>query len=763
MIEFSWEFHAAIENYKRMKNQLTLPQIVSRFINNTNQNVFLTGKAGTGKTTFLRNITKHTHKSVIVAAPTGIAAINAGGVTLHSLFQLPFGSFIPDNNGLQNQRVNALVNTPRTLLSSFQMHKTKRNMLKKMELLIIDEVSMLRADLLDAIDLILRSVRRERNLPFGGVQVLFIGDMLQLPPVIKDEEWNLLAPYYPGVYFFHAQVLRQTPSLYVELEKIYRQSDSSFIHLLNNLRNNKMTQADADLLNQYYQPGFEQKSDDGIILLTTHNRIANDKNLNALRDIKEKSVFFNAEISGDFSEYSYPADQRLELKKGAQVMFTKNDYSGEQRYFNGKIGIVSKLNKDEIEVSFNDGSEPAIAEPYLWENKKYTVNKETNEIEENIVGKFEQYPLKLAWAITVHKSQGLTFDKAIIDVANAFAPGQIYVALSRLSSLNGLILTSPIPQEGIKIDQSLSEFAVHKKTAEDLMPILQQESKKYFNYFILTSFDFGKLLQELNIHLASYTKDAKRSVKQQHKDWAYTLLKATEPLKGIGDSFRAQVNHIIQTGDSTYLSHLKERVDKAVAYFEPLIKNLHDQVRTQCGELKGVKGTKAYHTELIELSNLYYGQLQTIYKAQSLVDSSINGTDFDKESIKKPNLSDSRAEEVKSKKKKKTKTVKEKKSDTKLITFQLYKEGKSVREIAKERSLTSGTIEGHLAHYIQSGELDINDFVGKSKQIAIEKAIHKTDTFALTPIKEGLGSDYTYGEIKMMVAHMQSEAKKKDS
>lgn len=741
-----------------MDNQLDLPQIVSRFVNNTNQNVFLTGKAGTGKTTFLKNITKYTHKSVIVAAPTGIAAINAGGVTLHSLFQLPFGSFIPDNNGLVNQSINTQVNTPRTLLSSFQMHKTKRNMLKKMELLIIDEVSMLRADLLDAIDLILRSVRRERNLPFGGVQVLFIGDMLQLPPVVKDEEWNFLAPYYSSVFFFNAQVLMQTPPLYVELEKIYRQSDATFINLLNNLRNNKMTEDDVHLLNQYYKPNFEQKSNDGIILLTTHNRIANDKNLKALQSIKEKSVFFEAEVKGEFSEYSYPTEKRLELKKGAQVMFTKNDYSGEQRYFNGKIGTITKLNKDEIEVSFIDGSSPALAESYEWENKKYAVNKDSNEIEESIVGKFVQYPLKLAWAITVHKSQGLTFDKAIIDVQNAFAPGQIYVALSRLSSLKGLILTSPIPKEGIQIDQSLSEFANNKKEPEELSSILEQESKKYFSFFVMSSFDFTNLLQELSYHLSTYSKDEKRSAKQQHKSWAYTLLKETEPLKAVADSFRAQVNQIMQSENLSYLSHLKERVDKAVGYFEPLIKGLHDKVREKCGELKGVKGAKKYHTELIELSNLYFGQLQSVYKAQSLVKSSIEGTEFDKQSIKKPTFSESREEEVKEKK---GKAIKGKKVDTKTVTFQMYKDGKSVNEIAKERSLTTGTIEGHLAFFVQNGELDVFELVGEGKLAIIEKAIHKLDTFALTSIVKELGEGFSYGEVRLTVAYMAFRAKKK--
>ena len=743
------------------KQHDSLPQLVAKFINNTNQNIFLTGKAGTGKTTFLRDIVRHTHKSVIVAAPTGIAAINAGGVTLHSLFQLPFGAFIPDNNGLANQNISTQINTPRTLLSNFQMHKTKRNMLKKMELLIIDEVSMLRADLLDAIDLILRSIRRERDLPFGGVQVLFIGDLLQLPPVVKDDEWRIVGAYYPSAFFFNAQVLRQMPPLYVELEKIYRQSDNTFINLLNNLRNNVVTEHDAQLLNKYYRPNYQQKSDEGVILLTTHNRIANGKNLSALQSIKESSVFFKANVVGDFSEHSYPTEGTLEFKKGAQVMFTKNDYSGEQRYFNGKIGTITSLTKDKIEVSFSDGSEPALAEPYLWENKKYSVNKESNEIEEDIVGTFEQYPLKLAWAITVHKSQGLTFDKAIIDVQNAFAPGQIYVALSRLRSLDGLILTSPIPTEGFKVDPSLSSFSKEKKRQEELNPILQQESQKYFRTFVMQAFDFSGLMQDLSYHSSTYTKNAKTSVKQQYKPKALEWLKETAPLREVADSFRNEVNRIVSSGHPNYLPHLLERINKAVGYFEPLIKTIHDRIRDLCNELKGKKGAKAFHTELVDLSNLYYGQLQMIYKAQTLIKTAIDGTEFDRNVIKKPDFAESRENLAPVKKKKAPKEKKEK-IDTKLLTFEMYKDGKNIKAIAKERSLTEGTVEGHLAHYVEQGELDVLDFIGQGKLNMIEKAIHGLDTFALTPLKKELGKEFSYGELRLGVAYVISQKEAKE-
>ncbi len=743
-----------------MTSQLNLTQIVSRFINHTNRNVFLTGKAGTGKTTFLQNIKEHTHKNVIVAAPTGIAAINAGGVTLHSLFQLPFGAFVPDNNGLSNRAITTSVNTPRSLLSAHKMHQNKRNLLKKMELLIIDEVSMLRADLLDAIDLVLRSVRRNRELPFGGVQVLFIGDLLQLPPVVNEVERNILAPYYSNVFFFNAQVIKNNAPLYVELEKIYRQADNTFINLLNNLRNNKMTADDRQLLNRYYQPNYQQKADDGIISLTTHNSIANNKNQQALKEIKSKSIFFEAEVSGDFKEFSYPAEEKLEFKKGAQVMFTKNDYSGEHQYYNGKIGVISKLQDDVIEVSFSDGSAAARVELYEWENKKYTVNKENNQIEEEVVGRFKQYPIKLAWAITVHKSQGLTFDKAIIDVQNAFAPGQIYVALSRLRSLDGLILTSPIPDQGLVIDASLTNFAQQKKQPQELTGILKDDSRAYFHGFVMHAFELSALMQELYIHLSSYKKDEKRSVKQKYKPWVMELVKETEQLKPVADSFRVQVHKIINVETDDYLPHLQERVEKAIGYFEPIIKSLYEKVRSCCNDLRGVKGTKAYYNELIDISNLYYGQLQEIYKARTLIETSIKGTEFDKTVIKNPEFAESVEETTASKgnkEKVKAKKTGEKKSDTKLITYEMYKEGKSIEKIAKERSLTSGTIEGHLAHFVQLGELDILDFVSKEKLNIIEKEIHKQDSFALGVLKKELGNKVSYGEIKLVLAYMTKD------
>ncbi len=735
-----------------MDAENNISQLVSKFINTTNRSIFLTGRAGTGKTTLLHEIIRSTHKNTIVAAPTGIAAINAGGVTLHSLFQLPFGTYIPDNILLNDANITSSLTTPKSLLSKFQMNKAKRNMIREMDLLIIDEVSMLRADLLDAIDTILKHIKRRRDLPFGGVQVLFIGDLLQLPPVVKDEEWNYLQNYYKGMYFFNALVLQNNQPLYIELEKIYRQTDQDFISLLNNLRDNKITENDISTLNKYYKPGFNNSNNDGYILLTTHNRIADEKNKEALKNIKAKSHFFNASTEGDFSESMYPVDPKLELKEGAQVMFIKNDYSGEQRYFNGKIGKISSIDNKELYVSFDDETDPVLVESYTWENKKYSLNKETNEIEEKVVGEFKHLPLKLAWAITVHKSQGLTFDKAIIDVGNAFAPGQIYVALSRLTSLDGLVLSSLIPSNGIHPDASLSDFSQNKRNISDLEGILENETKVYFNNFILGAFDLSRLIQELGYHVSSYTKDAKRSIKQQYKDWASGLLEETRPVKKVADSFRSQIYTIIQSED-TYQEKLHERIVAAIGYFEPLLQKLSDKVYDKISDLHGQKGIKAYINELRDLDQLYNRQLQLFYKAESLIDASLKNKDVSKSIIKEPAKNENRkvvAQESKPKKPAKKKGAK--KEDTKAVSYELYKQGKSIKQIALERTLVPGTIEGHLAHYVREGKINITDLIDASKYEKIAALSDELDTTNLGQLKAELSDDFSYGEIRLAVA-----------
>ncbi len=505
-------------------------EMAAKFINQTHKPVFLTGKAGTGKTTFLRNIIKHTHKNAIIVAPTGIAAINAGGVTIHSQFGVPFGLFVPDSS-FKIESVNVKINTPYTMLKHLHMRDQKRKLLQELELLIIDEVSMLRADLLDTIDFILKNIRRQTDKPFGGVQVLFIGDLMQLPPVVKEEEWHILKRYYNSIYFFDAQVLKNEKPVYIELDKIYRQSDTVFIDLLNNLRNNKITKENVELLNNYYKPCFDASKALNTITLTTHNNKADSLNRSSLESLQGKSFFYKAKIEGDFNEYAYPVELNLELKLGAQIMFIKNDPSGKQQFFNGKIGVVSFLSDNEIEVDFRDGTKPFVIENYSWKNIKYELNTLTNEIVEDEVGEFIQYPIKLAWAITVHKSQGLTFENAILDINSAFAPGQAYVALSRLKSLEGLVLRAPIQFQNISQDAALVTYNESKLRKEEITSLVEKETTVFLKNILLKAYNFNWLYTSIKHHTESYTKTDSKSAKQKFQSWAKVMEDTFEPLK----------------------------------------------------------------------------------------------------------------------------------------------------------------------------------------------------------------------------------------
>ncbi len=440
----------------------------TEFVQQTDKLIYLTGKAGTGKTTFLKHIKNITEKNTVILAPSGVAAINAGGVTIHSFFQIPFGPFLPNDLRLNTN----------SFYDTFRYRENKKQIIKNLELLIIDEISMVRCDMLDIIDRILK-VTRNNKLPFGGVQVILIGDTFQLPPVTKNNEWNILSQFYKTPFFFSSKVIEQNKPLYIELKKIYRQNEQEFIDLLNRVRVDKVNSNDFITLNSKYNPAFSANGSDYIIL-ATHNKIVNQTNLTKLNQLETEIYTFEANVIKDFPDKIMPTDRFLKLKVGAQIMFIKNDIGDIKKYYNGKIGKIKELENNKIVVVFDNEQEVEV-ERAEWENIKYTYNKEKKKIEEEIIGTFEQYPIRLAWAITVHKSQGLTFEKVIADLGSAFASGQVYVALSRCTSFSGLILKSQLHQNAIKTDIRVLEFAKNE-TPSTLIAEQLSTGKADFNY-----------------------------------------------------------------------------------------------------------------------------------------------------------------------------------------------------------------------------------------------------------------------------------------
>jgi len=740
-------------------------EIAAKFVNYTSKHVFLTGKAGTGKTTFLRKLIQLTHKKAMICAPTGIAAINAAGVTIHSLFQLPFGAFFPDAAGsVINQNITFNFNTPRTMVKHLNMQGNKRRMIQELELLVIDEVSMLRADMLDAIDFSLRYIRRNKNVPFGGVQLLFIGDLHQLPPVVKNDEWRVMAGFYKSIYFFDALALQNNPPVYIELDKIYRQDDSVFIDLLNNLRNNQITAQDTALLQQHFIRDFKPAATENYITLTTHNNKADAINRDRLTQLTSKSYFFDAKVSGEFSEHAYPNDKSLELKVGAQIMFIKNDMTAEKRYYNGKIGVVHHIEKGVVEIELPEDKTVIQISPYTWENVKYKLNEATNEIEENVAGSFVQYPIKLAWAITVHKSQGLTFDKAIIDIGDAFAPGQAYVALSRLRSLKGLVLTSHLRDSGLQQDQNIHYFSKTKQPAEVLDQQISAESYDFIRTYLLSAFDLNMVRYYFKEHMQTFDKSEAKSTKQRYDDWTMDLYKDFQKITVTADTFINQLKNLFAQQTEHTLFNVSKRVHAAVKYFSPLIKEVSDKFLIQIEAIKEEKQIKTYLTELLELEIVIYEQLKKIHKSKALLEAIIDGKEFSKADtdallntvereaqLKKAITLKGTALKVRTAAEKKKK---EPKPDTKLLSFELYNEGKTLAEIAKERGLSLGTVEGHLAYYVSTQQLDVAKLVKPNKIRNITDAVESQKTKSMATIREFLGKDYSFGEIKMVLASL---------
>ena len=538
----------------------------------TDSHIFLTGKAGTGKTTFLKNLPLKTYKRMAVVAPTGVAALNAGGQTIHSFFQLPFGPQLPEN-ATGGKTWNS-TNSKSFAAQLQKLNKKKINLMRSLDLLIIDEISMVRADVLDAIDAMLRRVRRSQK-PFGGLQLLMIGDVHQLAPVAKAEEWEILSPYYDTPYFFGSQVLKKAPYVCVELEHIYRQHDEDFITLLNKVRDNRMDAECVRLLNSRFQPSFVPKDGEGYITLTTHNYQADQINELKLAAIKEKPMTFNAEIHGTFPENTYPTKEELELKVGAQVMFVKNDPSPEKAFYNGKIGRLVGYDEKEGTVTVESEGEQITVPKLKWQNMEYAINAENQEIEEKEIGSFTQIPLRLAWAVTIHKSQGLTFDKVIVDAGQAFAHGQVYVALSRCTSLEGLVLKTRITPNVLINDLSVNQFVEQlpeKEPTQEKVNALRHEYELE-TMLELVDFegiykDFGKLMKVI------YANDTLFEV-TMIQDLSQRRNRIYEELCNVGIKFENQIRKLhTEMPTCEQNQPLQERLKKGVTYFDEHLKSI---------------------------------------------------------------------------------------------------------------------------------------------------------------------------------------------
>lgn len=540
-----------------MKNNPEL-ELANNFVQFTHRNIFLTGKAGTGKTTFLHQLKLKSPKRMVVVAPTGVAAINAGGVTIHSFFQMSFGPVLPEN------AINdPFHNTP----SKKKFNKKKIKLIKSLELLVIDEISMVRADLLDGIDQVLRRYKNKYQA-FGGVQLLMIGDLQQLSPVVKQEEWNLLKQYYESPYFFSSKAFQESKALSIELKHIYRQQDQRFIDILNEIRNNSLTAESVAILNERYLPDFNPKDDEGYITLTTHNASANSINKDKLKRLKARSEWFTAEVEGIFPEYSFPTFEELELKINAQVMFIKNDSSADKRYFNGKIGRVTAIDDDVIWVLCEKEDHPIEVKQETWQNLKFTINEKTKEIDEEVIGEFKQFPLRLAWAITIHKSQGLTFEKAIIDSQASFAHGQTYVAFSRCKTLEGMVLKSRINQRSIISDQNVESFSRGVANNQPDSSILDEAKFEYQLFLINELFNFHFihfLIQKSIKQLSDTGLIFHGNLKEQLE---YMVSAGTAPLLKIASNFDFQLKQMLETEKEIEGSQaIQDRIKKASAYF----------------------------------------------------------------------------------------------------------------------------------------------------------------------------------------------------
>ena len=698
------------------------------FAEHTGISIFLTGKAGTGKTTFLKALKEHSSKRIIVVAPTGVAAINAGGVTIHSFFQLPLSPYVPGT----------------TFKDRYDFGKEKRRIIRTLDMLVIDEISMVRSDLLDAIDNVLRRYR-DPTLPFGGVQLLMIGDLHQLTPVVTPRDEELLRPYYDTPYFFGSHALQQTSYVTIQLTHVYRQQDQAFIDILNHVRDGVPTAEDLARLNTRCKPMFIPKAEDGYIRLTTHNRMADSYNDNELHKLPGKRYVFKAEIEKEFPESSYPADVNLELKQGAQVMFIKNDPSPSHLYYNGRIGHVVGFEEGKIVVKCPGDDYTISVEPAEWENTRYAINEETKVIEPQVLGVFRQYPLRLAWAITIHKSQGLTFEHAIIDASASFASGQVYVALSRCKSLEGLVLASQIQSRNIIGDARVNDYIARQQTeAEKSIEALPALKEEYYRTQLYDLFNFMPLFaaeQQLHRLLLEYFRQFPKLT-----NYHGTVI---DQLKQKVIDVALRWRTVIQqtTAEGLHAPAFLERVKRSAAYFvTELEKMLPDAIeKTKMASTNNKRGMQLFDERYKDLWLAYLSKdrlLRAMEETpftvsaymQAKQEATLDAMDVvmpgsrprkRKSSVASPASASSTNSAT-------PKSAKAPRVSTYVQTYTLFRQGKTPQQIADERHLALSTILSHLAAYVSSGQISADKIIDGEKVKAIRHAIEQLPENATT-------------------------------